>query len=156
MTPQNKVLQSASLSRRLNGIRCNRSSIRIFGRAKRRGINASCVKKWPSPLEFLQAGERELLFPSVRGLWKCLHTFLKTCQIWNGEGDPPPVHSPLYVSIVDEIKERAGAGKGELPVGDPWDMFLPTPLVILRREAELPQWERRDEHGWVWDEVANT
>jgi hypothetical protein len=85
------------------------------------------VKKWTlTSWSSFRLVKRELLFPSVRGLWEALTHFLETCQIWNGEGDPPPVHSPLYVSIMDEIKERTGAGKGELPVGDPWDMFLPT------------------------------
>jgi hypothetical protein len=76
-----------------------------------------------------------------------------TGEIWNGMGEPPPITSPLYVSIVREIQERTNAPLGEIAVGEPWRTTLPTPLVILRPDASLPRWQRASPEGWEWSEV---
>jgi hypothetical protein len=76
--------------------------------------------------------------------------------MWGGEGDPPEINSPLYVSIIDEIKERTGAPKGEIPVGDPWEARVPTELIIVKATADLPKWKRTAPGEWQWvpDETA--
>jgi hypothetical protein len=76
--------------------------------------------------------------------------FLETGKIWGGEGDPPEIHSPLYVSIIDEIKERTGAPKGEVPVGEPWEARVPTELIIVKATADLPKWKRTAPDEWQW------
>jgi hypothetical protein len=110
----------------------------------------------PIFLEFLQAGAARIVAPVRPGFEAAIVHFLETGEIWNGSGSPPPINSPLYVSIVEEISERTGAPQGEIPVGDPWPTVLPTPLVILRHEQTLPRWERQDPQGWEWEEIAET
>ncbi len=107
----------------------------------------------PNFLEFLQAGAARVVVPVRLGFEVALTHYLETGEIWNGEGEPPVIHSPLYVPIITEIRERTDAPQGEIPVGDPWPTRLPTPLVILRSEDNLPEWERLDPTGWEWQEV---
>ncbi len=59
-------------------------------------------------------------------------------EIWNG-GEVPTVDDPLYISIVDELKQ-ADANTAELPVGGPWQIKVPTALVMLQPDspAKLP------------------
>jgi hypothetical protein len=74
--------------------------------------------------------------------------FLETGQVWNG-GDLPEIGSPLYVDILDEMKERLKAPGLRTPVGDPWDVKLPTSLVRLSPSAELPSWQKDENGNWV-------
>ena len=106
-------------------------------------------------LDFLKAGAARVVVPARPGFEKALCHYLETGEIWNGTGEPPPIHSPLYVPIVTEIRERTGAPQGEVAQGDPWETRLPTPLVILRSEAHLPQWERTAPDEWTWQEVPD-
>jgi hypothetical protein len=109
----------------------------------------------PVFLEFLQSGAARVVVPVRTGFEAAVIHYLETGEIWNGAGDPPPINSPLYVSIVEEIKERTGAPQGEIPVGESWETAVPTSLVILRREDDLPQWALQDPAGWDWEEVGN-
>lgn len=108
----------------------------------------------PQFLEFLQAGAARVVVPARRGFEIALTHYLETGEIWNGEGEPPVINSPLYVPIVTEIQERSGAPLGEFPVGEPWDTHLPTPLVILRPDDDLPQWTRPNPDVWEWQEAG--
>ena len=38
-------------------------------------------------------------------------------------------------------------------MGEPWDVRVPTPLVLVRPNADLPEWEREDPAGWEWHPV---
>ena len=61
----------------------------------------------------------------------------------SGTGGPPPdISSSLYVSIVKEVQEATGAPGDEVPVGDPWQVHLPTTLVQLRPNDDLPEWKK--------------
>lgn len=106
----------------------------------------------PTFLEFLQAGAARVVIPVRPGFEIALTHYLETGRIWNGQGEPPPINSPLYLPIITEIQERTGAPQGETPVGDPWATRVPTPLVILRKPDDLPGWERADPAGWEWEE----
>jgi hypothetical protein len=107
----------------------------------------------PVFLEFLQAGAARVVVPVRSGFEVAVTHYLETLDIWNGDGEPPQIHDPLYLPIVTEIQERTGAPQGELPVGEPWTTRLPTPLAILRRQDDLPAWERVDPDGWEWEEA---
>jgi hypothetical protein len=107
----------------------------------------------PAFLEFLRAGSARVVVPVRPGFEVAVTHFMETGKIWGGEGDPPEINSPLYVSIVDEIRERTGAPQGEMSVGDPWDVRVPTALVILRDGADLPRWERVAPGEWNWQPV---
>jgi hypothetical protein len=71
--------------------------------------------------KFLQAGAARVLIPVRPGYEHAVLHYLETAagEIWEG-GDPPHVDDPLYVSIVDAIKEDQGnwtvAGRGALAV----------------------------------------
>jgi len=68
-------------------------------------------------------------------------------EIWNG-GPPPDISGSLYVPIVKEIQEATGAPGSEIPVGDPWLVHLPTTLVRLRPNDDLPEWKKVGE-DWL-------
>jgi hypothetical protein len=104
----------------------------------------------PVFLDFLRAGSARVVVPVRPGFEVAVTHFIETGKIWGGDGDPPAINSPLYVSIVDEIRERTGAPQGEQPVGDPWDVRVPTVLVIVREEGDLPRWERVAPGEWGW------
>jgi hypothetical protein len=108
----------------------------------------------PVFLDFLQAGSGRVVVPVRPGFEVAVTHFLETGEIWNGAGDPPDITSSLYLPIITELKDRANSPKGEIPVGEPWETRMPTPLVVLRREPALPAWERADPAGWTWRESA--
>lgn len=103
--------------------------------------------------EFLQAGSARVVVPVRPGFERALLYFLATGLIWSGSDAPPLIGSPLYVSIVEELQERTGAPKGEIPVGDPWEATVPTSLVLLRRQMSLPEWENKNADGWDWHPI---
>jgi hypothetical protein len=98
--------------------------------------------------EFIKAGAARVVISVRPGFEKAVAHFLDTGEIWNG-GDLPDISSPLYVSIIDEIRERDKAPGAEVLQGDPWDVHLPTTLVILRDQAGLPAWQKNAQGEWV-------
>jgi hypothetical protein len=88
---------------------------------------------------FLAAGFARCVAPVRPGYEKALMYFLKTGEIWEG-GEPPTINDPLYVSIVDSLKELDHAPDEGVPEGDPWEVKLPTSLVMLDDKPELPDW----------------
>ncbi len=109
----------------------------------------------PQFLEFLRAGSARVVVPVRPGFELAVTHFLETGKLWGGEGEPPQINSPMYLSIIDEIRERTGAPKGELPTGEPWETRVPTALVLVRPNSDLPKWERVSAEDWQWlpDEV---
>lgn len=104
----------------------------------------------PQFLEFLRAGSARVVVPVRPGFEVAVTHFLETGKLWGGEGDPPQINTPLYVSIVDEIRERTGAPKGEIPVGQPWEARVPTALIIVRPTSDLPKWKQPNPAEWKW------
>jgi hypothetical protein len=51
--------------------------------------------------------------------------------------------SPLYLNIVEEVREATRAAGTEVAQGDPWEVVLPTTLVALRQAQSLPSWTRQ-------------
>lgn len=98
--------------------------------------------------EFIKAGSARIVLSVRPGFEKAIAHFLDTGQIWNG-GDLPDITSPLYVSIIEEIKERDKAPGTEIAQGDPWDVRLPTTLVILRDKPGLPEWKKNAQGEWL-------
>lgn len=98
--------------------------------------------------DFLRAGAARVVFPVRPGFEAAVVHYLETGEIWNG-GPPPDISSSLYVSIVKEIQEATGAPGSEVPVGDPWLVHLPTTLVRLRPNNDLPEWKKDASEGWM-------
>lgn len=102
----------------------------------------------PDLADFLRAGAARVVVSVRPGFEQAVAHFLESGEVWDG-GDLPPIASPLYVNIIEEIRERDRAPGAEVPQGEPWDVRVPTTLVVLRDEASLPSW-RKDENGdWV-------
>jgi hypothetical protein len=91
--------------------------------------------------DFLRAGAARVVFPVRPGFEAAVIHYLETGEIWDG-GAPPDISSSLYVPIVKEIQEATGAPGNETPVGDPWPVVLPTTLVQLRPNDDLPAWTK--------------
>jgi hypothetical protein len=102
----------------------------------------------PQFAEFLRAGAARVVVPVRPGFETAVAHFLDTGEIWDG-ANPPLLSSPLYVSIIQEIKERDEAPGVEVPQGDPWDVRLPTTLVRLRPDGSLPTWQKNAGGEWV-------
>ena len=101
----------------------------------------------PVHAEFLKSGAARVVAPVRPGFDSAVLHFLDTGEIWDG-GDLPDIGNPLYVDILEEIKERLKAPGDEIPVFEPWDVRLPTTLVRLRPDSSLPQWEKDEEGNW--------
>lgn len=97
--------------------------------------------------EFIKAGSARIVVPVRPAFEQAIAHFLESGQIWDG-GDLPPIGSPLYVSIIEEIRERDQAPGDEIPQGEPWDVRLPTTLVKLREEPGLPAWQKNAQGEW--------
>jgi hypothetical protein len=102
----------------------------------------------PRFAEFIKAGFARIVISVRPGFEHAIAHFLETGQIWNG-GDLPPMTSPLYVSIIEEIRERDKALGNEVAQGDPWDVRLPTTLIKLRDDNKLPAWKKNAQGEWL-------
>lgn len=106
----------------------------------------------PQFSEFMRSVYARVVISVRPGFEAAVSHYMETKSIWNGTGEPD-VNSDLYLPIVDEIRERTGGDKGETPVGLPWETRMPTPLVLVRENDQLPRWKLRENEDWVFDEV---
>ena len=98
--------------------------------------------------EFLKAGFARIVISVRPGFEHAIAHFLNTGETWDG-GDLPDLTSPLYLSIIEEIREHDKAPGREVPQGDPWEVRLPTTLVKLRDNAALPSFKKNAQGEWV-------
>ncbi|WP_433521298.1 hypothetical protein ACQPZ2_28640 [Nocardia pseudovaccinii] len=87
---------------------------------------------------FLKAGAARVVLPVRPGFEAALAHFHETGDVWMGE-EIPDMFSDRYVSIIAEIKARNAAADAEVCVAE-WEVRLPTTLVMLKEDAQLPQW----------------
>lgn len=98
--------------------------------------------------QFLKAGYCRAVVPVRQGFEGAIDHFMSYGEVWNG-GPLPAISNPLYLPIADEIAERLDRPGAEIPQGDPWLVRIPTTLVHLRADDQLPRW-RQDANGeWV-------
>ena len=102
----------------------------------------------PQFADFLQAGWARVTIPVRPWFEKAVAHYIETGEIWDG-GDVPDINSPLYVSILTEVEERLNRPGEEVRQGDPWDVRLPTTLVRLRPDSDLPKWKKQQDGTWV-------
>jgi hypothetical protein len=93
----------------------------------------------PDHLAFLQAGAARVVAPVRPGYKEVVVHYLDTGEIWGGEDIPDlrGVSAP-YVDIATEIREQQGNPLTEPVLVDEWDVKLPTSLVMLQDEPDLP------------------
>ncbi len=104
----------------------------------------------PDPLftQFLKAGYARVSVPARLGFEGAIDHFMTYGELWEG-GPLPTISSPLYLPIADEIAERLDRPGEEIPQGEPWTVRIPTNLVHLRADDQLPKWEQNDAGEWV-------
>ncbi|RXM52154.1 MULTISPECIES: hypothetical protein [unclassified Chryseobacterium] len=78
---------------------------------------------------FLQAGMARVIVTVKPGFEDAVQFFMCTGKIWNG-GEVPVIGDPLYLSIVDELRQPTG-----IPQGKFWITRIPTTLTILQAES---------------------
>lgn len=98
--------------------------------------------------QFLKAGYCRVVVPARRGFEAAIDHFMRCGETWDG-GPLPPISDDLYLPIADEIAERLDRPGGEVPQGEPWTVRIPTTLVHLRADDQLPAWKQDTEGEWI-------
>ena len=78
---------------------------------------------------FLQAGMARVIVTVKPGFEDAVQFFMTTGKIWNG-GEVPVIGDPMYMSIVDEMRQPTGE-----PQGKYWISRIPTTLTILQDKS---------------------
>ena len=78
---------------------------------------------------FLQAGMARVIVTVKPGFEDAVNFFLTTGKIWNG-GEVPVIGDPMYMSIVDEMRQPTGK-----PQGKYWITRVPTTLTIIQDKS---------------------
>lgn len=78
---------------------------------------------------FLQAGMGRVIVTVNPGFEDAVQFFMSTGKIWNG-GEVPVIGDPMYLSIVDELREPQGIKQGNY-----WITRIPTALTILQAKS---------------------
>lgn len=78
--------------------------------------------------EFMRAGMARVIVTVKPSFEDAVMHFMATGQIWNG-GSLPVLGDPLYLSIVDELREQ------EYVVDETWTTVLPTKLIALQKSG---------------------
>ena len=97
--------------------------------------------------QFLKAGYCRVTVPVREGFEGAVDHFLTFGEPWMG-GPLPAISNPLYLPIAEELAERLNRPGDEIPVGDPWEVRLPTSLVRLRDDGSLPTWLKNADGSW--------
>ncbi len=98
--------------------------------------------------QFIKAGYCRTVVPVRPGFEGAVDHFLTFGEIWNG-GPLPAISNPLYLPIADELAERLDRPGTEIPQGDPWEVRVPTTLIHLRADDQLPTWQKNAQGDWV-------
>ena len=77
---------------------------------------------------FMQAGMARVIVTVKPGFEDAVMHYIAFGQIWNG-GQMPVLGNPLYLSIIDELKEQ------EYTVEETWTTTLPTNLIALQKSG---------------------
>ncbi|MEW9702020.1 hypothetical protein [Paenibacillus sp. SI8] len=96
--------------------------------------------------KFLRAGAARVVVPVRPGFEEAVIHFMETGKIWNEQG-LPDIHDELYVPLLKEIHGQTDGKDAGTPYGEPWRIKLPTSLVKLRTDGQLPTWKKQ---GGEW------
>jgi len=78
---------------------------------------------------FLQSGMARVVVTVKPGFEDAVQFYMSTGKIWSG-GEVPVIGDPMYLSIVDEMREPTGEKVGKF-----WMTRIPTSLNILQAES---------------------
>lgn len=99
---------------------------------------------------FLKAGAVRVQLPVRPGFEAAVDHFRLFGDPWMG-GSLPAISDDTYLPIADELTERLGRPGDEIPVGEPWEVRVPTSLVRLRADDALPTWTKQPDGSWLED-----
>ena len=97
---------------------------------------------------FLKAGFIRVQIPIRPGFVDAVDHFRLFGEPWLG-GTLPSISDDTYLPIAEEIAEKLGRPGNEVPVGDPWKVRVPTTLVKLRDDDQLPAWQKQADGTWI-------
>jgi hypothetical protein len=100
--------------------------------------------------QFLKAGYCRVVIPVRPNFEGAVDHFMHFGEPWFG-GPLPPVTSPLYIEIADELAQQLGRPGSEVAEGDPWEVNVPTTLVALKDDGVLPSWHQNADGTWSAD-----
>jgi hypothetical protein len=104
----------------------------------------------PDHARFLKCGSATVRVPVNPEFEHEMLHFIETAQIWAG-GDEAPVASEQNIALLEEVLDyRETHGTHEVAEGEKFSVRLPTTLVGLRPDGDLPSWQWDDTAGeWV-------
>lgn len=79
----------------------------------------------PTFRAFLQSGMARVMVTVRPGFEEAVNWYMQTGQIWNG-GQVPTINDPLFLSIIDELRETEGK------VEETWETRVPTSLTVIQ------------------------
>ncbi|WP_316803470.1 hypothetical protein [Pedobacter nototheniae] len=92
--------------------------------------------------KFLQAGSVRVVLPVHPGYNDAVMYYLENDGALWGGGDTPKLQSPLFISLADELKNQTDDIGNAVPEGEPWEVIIPTTLVYLQQDSELPDYQQ--------------
>ncbi len=84
----------------------------------------------PTFRSFMQSGMARVVVSVRPGFEKAVMHYMKFGVIWDG-GEMPVIGDPLYLAIVDELKEP------EYTVDETWETVVPTSLIGIQKQGVL-------------------
>ncbi len=110
----------------------------FWARKEEQWINKSTTYDTdPLFTKFLQAGSARVVIPVHPAYNNSILYYLQTGLVWNG-GEVPGIKDLLFISIADELKNQTDDLANATPEGEPWEVILPTTLVYLQKDSDLP------------------
>ncbi|ELY49124.1 hypothetical protein [Natronorubrum bangense] len=85
---------------------------------------------------FLTAGAARMVVPVRPGLEADIAYYLQYGQVWKGEGVPESTDD-RFVPILEEL--NGDTDDGYKPIGEPWEVTVPTNLVALQDDGSMPE-----------------
>lgn len=119
-----------------------------FWARKEQWVNKSNIyDNDPLFTKFLQAGSARVVIPVRPGYNDVVSYYLQTGDIWGKDGNPPLIKkedgslNDLFISIADELRNQTDDLANATPEGESWEIVLPTTLVYLQQESDLPTFQ---------------
>lgn len=78
---------------------------------------------------FLQSGMARAVVPVRLGFEEMVNWYMKTGEIWNGQGMVTDMDDDLYVSVAEEMQTIEGEVEGT------WETRVPTTLTVLQADS---------------------
>ena len=109
---------------------------------------------------FLQSGMARVILTVRPGFEETVNWYMATGQIWNG-GQVPTLDDPLFLSIVEELKDPEGT------VEETWESRVPTSLTVIQAgtigldveglpcNPECDEYTVKNEQGQIIERLKN-